>query len=141
VEDGKPIMIVFEDLDATGADFGREDHSAHSVKLSQLLNFFDGVNTPQPGLLVVTTNHPDRFDPALIRPGRVDHIIDMVGLPPSRAIKILHNMLEAAQMEKSSLDAPYWERFGSAVVVQPAAVQQFAQMEIFGRIAKSEDIH
>ena len=42
------------------------------VTLSGLLNAIDGVASQEGRVLVLTTNYPDRLDPALIRPGRVD---------------------------------------------------------------------
>ncbi|KAJ3306346.1 mitochondrial chaperone [Kappamyces sp. JEL0829] len=43
-----------------------------SITLSGLLNILDG-HTLSPGVLIImTSNHPELLDPALIRPGRVD---------------------------------------------------------------------
>jgi len=42
------------------------------VTFSGLLNTLDGVASSEERLVFMTTNHLDRLDPALIRPGRVD---------------------------------------------------------------------
>lgn len=42
------------------------------ISLSGLLNAIDGVASHEGRVLVMTTNHPERLDKALIRPGRVD---------------------------------------------------------------------
>lgn len=42
------------------------------VTFSGLLNAIDGVASADERILFMTTNHVDRLDPALIRPGRVD---------------------------------------------------------------------
>ena len=42
------------------------------LTFSGLLNALDGVAASEERLLFMTTNHVDRLDPALIRPGRVD---------------------------------------------------------------------
>jgi len=44
------------------------------VTLSGLLNFLDGIWSccGEERIIVVTTNHIDRLDPALLRPGRMD---------------------------------------------------------------------
>jgi chaperone BCS1 len=47
------------------------------VSLSGLLNVIDGVASPEGRVLVLTTNHPEKLDPALIRPGRVDMKIQL----------------------------------------------------------------
>ena len=43
-----------------------------SVTFSGLLNALDGVASSEERIIFMTTNHYDRLDPALIRPGRVD---------------------------------------------------------------------
>lgn len=42
------------------------------ISLSGLLNAIDGVATHEGRCLVMTTNHPEKLDAALVRPGRVD---------------------------------------------------------------------
>jgi chaperone BCS1 len=42
------------------------------VSLSGLLNAIDGVASHEGRVLVMTTNHPEQLDAALVRPGRVD---------------------------------------------------------------------
>lgn len=50
--------------------------SAHSgISLSGLLNAIDGVASHEGRVLIMTTNHPELLDPALVRPGRVDQKI------------------------------------------------------------------
>merc|ERR1719473_288930 len=51
--------------------------SAYALKkdklnLAGLLNVLDGVVDTPERLVVMTTNHPDMLDPALVRPGRID---------------------------------------------------------------------
>lgn len=68
-------IVLLEDIDA--AFVTRED-PAHlkaayeglsRVTFSGLLNAIDGVSSAEARLLVMTTNYPERLDPALIRPG------------------------------------------------------------------------
>lgn len=47
-----------------------------SVSFSGLLNAIDGVASHEGRILIMTTNHRDRLDAALIRPGRVDMQIE-----------------------------------------------------------------
>ncbi|OBT39327.1 hypothetical protein VE00_10471 [Pseudogymnoascus sp. WSF 3629] len=45
------------------------------ISLSALLNVLDGVSSQEGRILIMTTNHIDKLDDALIRPGRVDMTI------------------------------------------------------------------
>ncbi|THG96922.1 hypothetical protein EW026_g5002 [Hermanssonia centrifuga] len=49
-----------------------KDDSASTLSLSGLLNSLDGVAAAEGRLLFATTNHIERLDPALSRPGRMD---------------------------------------------------------------------
>lgn len=43
-----------------------------SLTLDDLLNLWDGIRENTGRIMIVTTNHFDRLDPALVRPGRID---------------------------------------------------------------------
>ncbi|XP_021274951.1 AAA-ATPase At5g17760-like isoform X1 [Herrania umbratica] len=51
----------------------------HTLTLSGLLNFIDGLwsSCGDERIIIFTTNHKDRLDPALLRPGRMDMHIHM----------------------------------------------------------------
>ncbi|KAB8292119.1 hypothetical protein EYC80_007864 [Monilinia laxa] len=51
----------------------KNDDDEKGISLSGLLNIIDGVASHEGRVLVMTTNHPEKLDEALIRPGRVDH--------------------------------------------------------------------
>ena len=69
-KDAAPAILVVEDLDSL----------LQRVNVSTFLNLLDGVETVgKAGLmLVATTNHPDKLDPAVNnRPGRFDAVIEI----------------------------------------------------------------
>ena len=45
------------------------------MTFSGILNALDGITTSENQIVILTTNHIENLDPALIRPGRVDHIM------------------------------------------------------------------
>jgi len=48
------------------------DGNSGGITFSGLLNALDGVAAQEGKVLVMTTNHVERLDPALVRPGRID---------------------------------------------------------------------
>ncbi|UWR53664.1 AAA family ATPase [Phaeobacter inhibens] len=67
----KGSLIAIEDVDAVFTQ--REGGEKRSgVSFSGLLNAIDGVAAQEGRALVMTTNHKEKLDPALIRPGRAD---------------------------------------------------------------------
>jgi DNA-binding protein YbaB len=74
----KAAEVKSNELDTFGRLVQNSDDYGKSQKLnlSILLNILDGV-LEQPGrILIMTSNHPEKLDKALIRPGRIDVIVN-----------------------------------------------------------------
>ncbi|KAJ5591978.1 uncharacterized protein N7459_002347 [Penicillium hispanicum] len=66
-------MEVPEDLSDDADQLAPIDASkGDGITLSGLLNVIDGVAASEGRILIMTTNHPEKLDAALLRPGRVD---------------------------------------------------------------------
>lgn len=50
------------------------------VKLGDILNVLDGIIETPGRIIVITSNFPDRIDPALLRPGRIDVQLNLSGV-------------------------------------------------------------
>lgn len=71
----KRTLALLEDVDAAFANRRQTDtdgYSGANVTFSGLLNALDGVASAEERILFLTTNHVERLDEALVRPGRVD---------------------------------------------------------------------
>ena len=55
----------------------KSDNGLTGVTLSGLLNVLDGFHAPDNVLFVMTSNHIEALDPALLRPGRIDYRLYM----------------------------------------------------------------
>jgi DNA polymerase III delta prime subunit len=82
--EGNDLMAaVLNSLTDTGGSGGDKKMSASNkysskydkLDLAGLLNVLDGVVDCPNRILIMTTNHPEKLDAALIRPGRIDKII------------------------------------------------------------------
>ncbi len=86
-EQGKknaPCIIFIDEIDAVGRHRGAGlggGHDEREQTLNQLLVEMDGFESNEGVILVAATNRPDVLDPALLRPGRFDHTVLVVGLP------------------------------------------------------------
>lgn len=47
-------------------------NSNENITLDDILNLWDGIRENTGRIMIITTNHYDKLDPALIRPGRID---------------------------------------------------------------------
>lgn len=71
-------IVLLEDADATFNKRRKTDEEGYTganVTFSGLLNALDGVATGEERIAFLTTNHIDKLDEALIRPGRVDMMV------------------------------------------------------------------
>jgi chaperone BCS1 len=68
----------------------------NALSLSGLLNALDGVAAAEGRLLFATTNHIERLDPALSRPGRMDVWIDFKHATGFQAEGIFRNFFPVA---------------------------------------------
>ena len=62
--------------------------SPDRLTLAGVLNALDGIVDAPGRVIIMTTNHPEKLDPALIRPGRVDRhlLLDFVQAPEAVAM-------------------------------------------------------
>ena len=82
-----PALLVIEDL----------DWLLERIDVSRFLNLLDGLETPEedkPLLLVATTNHPEKLDPAVNnRPGRFDATIEVADPKAELRRRLLERLL------------------------------------------------
>ena len=98
-------IVLIEDIDCAGSSRARaapqqaseaveipaandDDADARGVTKAGLLNALDGITTPDGRIFVMTTNHPELLDAALIRPGRADVVEDFRYLGAAEQVRM-----------------------------------------------------
>lgn len=91
IRERKNDILVFDDIDChdfTGNRCAKDDVDAWTsdkklseqpkdyVRLDTFLDVLDGYCYLEGCIVIMTTNHIEKLDPAIVRPGRIDHIID-----------------------------------------------------------------
>lgn len=88
VEFGKmyqnPACVVFcEDID-------RATSGERNIRMDDILNVIDGIDTKQSNIMtVLTTNHLEDINPAMLRPGRLDAVIEITAPDAKAAQRLL----------------------------------------------------
>ncbi|KAF4973134.1 hypothetical protein FSARC_478 [Fusarium sarcochroum] len=99
----RSCLVLLEDIDAAGLTDKRKKPEPEEagpgkparrepISLSGLLNVIDGVGAQEGRVLVMTSNHTENIDPALLRPGRVDFSVEF-GLASSETITQLFELM------------------------------------------------
>ncbi|KAL1565102.1 hypothetical protein AAHA92_07363 [Salvia divinorum] len=99
-------ILVVEDIDAsidlterklktTSSSMHPFHQPGHKVTLSGLLNFLDGLwsSIGDERIIIFTTNHKEKLDPALLRPGRMDVHVHMSYCNPCGLRLLVSNYL------------------------------------------------
>ncbi|GAB7360705.1 hypothetical protein MBLNU230_g0582t1 [Neophaeotheca triangularis] len=75
------------------------------ISLSGLLNAIDGVATHEGRVLIMTTNHPEKLDSALIRPGRIDRRVQFRLALPAQVSELFLRMYATPSSASAPTDA------------------------------------
>jgi chaperone BCS1 len=106
-------LLLIEDVDCVfKAERTTTDQTG--VTLSGLLNALDGVSSREGRVLFLTTNHPERLDPALVRPGRVDRKVELGHATADQARRLFLWFYQGCGVSESELEA-LADRFAAQV--------------------------
>lgn len=103
--------VLLEDIDAAGASLSRQSDSEDSdnekgtprktgLSTSGLLNTLDGVTSHEGRIVIMTTNHAERLDEAVVRPGRVDVRVEFQLADESVITELFYFMLGKSTVER-----------------------------------------
>ena len=100
-KDGDPIKALLECL-FNGDDkaisgptmaLGALKPTRDRLDLSGILNVLDGVVDSPGRIVIMTTNHPEKLDPALIRPGRINFAIELTYMTPEPLCELIEHLM------------------------------------------------
>lgn len=81
----------------------KNNSSDKTITLSDILNIIDGINETPGRILIISSNHYDKLDPALVRPGRIDHHIILENASEETIREIYYNYFNKLLSEKIKL--------------------------------------
>lgn len=93
-------IILIEDIDAIFLERASVQAQRCRVSFSGLLNALDGVRSQEGRVLIMTTNHPEKLDPALLRPGRADLKIELNNASVMQLQKMYHKFFPDSTKEQ-----------------------------------------
>jgi transitional endoplasmic reticulum ATPase len=141
-----PCIIFFDEIDALvpARDAGGSDAHVAERVLSQFLAELDGVEELKGVLFLGATNRPDMLDPAILRPGRFDQIVE-ISLPDEQSRREIFevHLRNKPLTPGVSIDrlAGATEEFSGAEIegICTRAALRAVRRAVAGRIGKPED--
>ena len=130
-KDGDPIKALLECL-FNGDDkaisgptmaLGALKPTRDRLDLSGILNVLDGVVDTPDRILIMTTNHPEKLDPALVRPGRVDVRLRLGYVQRTEARQMVEHYVLRRPMDARE-DGVFSQAWDASRDVTPAELEQ-----------------
>lgn len=87
--DGNSSILLLEDIDCIYVDRQNATNNSN-ISFSALLNVLDGVVRSKGLITIITSNHIGKLDPALLRPGRIDMMIEFTAINREQFIGFLN---------------------------------------------------
>lgn len=95
-------IVLIEDIDCVFVQRQGADDKTNRLTFSGLLNALDGICAGEGRILFATTNHLERLDPALIRPGRIDRRVHIGPASRNQLSRIYRNFYPQADPLKAT---------------------------------------
>lgn len=131
-----PAFLVFEDIDALFEQ--RERKCSGALTFSGLLNTLDGIMSHNGLEIFITTNYIHKLDSALIRPGRIDFILNFT-YAIEEQIKKMFKRITTATNEETNY---FYDKFNELNTnITMAEFQQFLLPYIDNPMAATENIY
>eukprot|EP01080_Neovahlkampfia_damariscottae_P011604 gene11604-4847_t len=102
----KDSIILLEDIDSIFVERNSVVQGMKKVSFSGLLNALDGIASQEGRITVMTTNHIEKLDPALLRPGRCDVKLEFKKATHDQ----IKNLFMRFYPEKSQLSSKFLEK-------------------------------
>jgi predicted AAA+ superfamily ATPase len=110
--DPKTVLLL-EDIDCLFEK--RASVETPSFTFSNLLNILDGVLFKHGLIVFITTNHPEKLDPALLRQGRTDLIVELNYPSRTEIEKLFRDMLGAKHYATAEATTDAFKTFYAAI--------------------------
>ncbi|KAI8477177.1 MAG: hypothetical protein J3K34DRAFT_515857 [Monoraphidium minutum] len=113
-----------------------------ALNLAGLLNALDGVVDTPGRIVVFTSNHPERLDPALVRPGRINRKIYMGHMAAAEAAEMLRHWFGGGALEEGGPDAGRFAAAWADGALSPAALESMcAEHDDMGGLLAALEAH
>lgn len=123
----QPAVVFVEDVDS---------ESRKDADMRKMLEAFDGITSKHTDIIcVLTTNHPDKIHPGMLRPGRMDAVITFGGLDEA-GVEALFKRVTGDRLD-GDVD---WAKVHNAVVeFPPAYLKEVANRAVLYQVASGTE--
>jgi hypothetical protein len=89
--DKYPFLINDTNVDLDSSEL-KEENVNHKLLFGKMINALDGVMSHDDRIIIMTTNHIEKFSPVFLRPGRIDLMLEIGYVVPEVFRKFFYDM-------------------------------------------------
>lgn len=131
----QPAVVFFEDIDVLA-----DSDSQKNGTVSRLLDIFDGMDAKHNDVMVVlTTNHVEKIHKGMMRPGRIDAVIEIGALDAAGIEKMAENRIGTENIGDVDWEAVYNAMEGYMPAFVNEALKRVVLYHENGDVFETED--
>jgi len=121
----KPSIVFFDEIEALFTVRGMMDTAGvHKNIIAQILSEMDGLMKLRDVFVIGATNRADMVDPALLRPGRFDEIIEIPRPDPVAAEEILKIYIQEDVPVGEELETQHGSREAALIALRKYVIEE-----------------
>lgn len=118
-------ILVMEDIDALFQERKKNDDQRVKISFSGLLNSLDGLCFKSGQIVIMTTNHKLYLDPALIRAGRIDYVMNFTNITKEQVKSMYLKFMYITDTDDKQFDE-FWNSYVNIDVnITTSILQQY----------------
>jgi len=134
-----PAIIFFDEFDSISKSRGAGLNDSSEKIVNQLLTELDGVEELEKVMIIAATNRPDLIDAALLRPGRIEGLVELQDPDKETRKKIFEVHVKNMPLDKSVKITDYVDKTDGWNGADIEAICRNAGVNAIKRIYKNKD--
>jgi chaperone BCS1 len=133
------ILQAVCDINETGTTSVTTSTKEQPITLDDILNLWDGIRETPGRILIISSNHYDKLDPALVRPGRIDITHELSNASHSTISEIYLHLFDN-KIDKTKLENVK-EYFYSPAELINIYVSNKNEIDFMNRLMKNQKVN
>lgn len=134
-----PAIIFFDEFDSISKARGSSFNDSTEKIVNQLLTELDGVEELEKVVVIAATNRKDLIDPAILRPGRIDSIVELE-IPDKKTREAIFNVHTSKMpLSKEIKISEYIDRTDGWTGAEIEALAREAGMNAIRKVYKEKE--
>ncbi len=134
-----PAIIFFDEFDSISKARGSSFNDSTEKIVNQLLTELDGVEELEKVVIIAATNRKDLIDPAILRPGRIDSIVELE-IPDKKTREAIFNVhVSKMPLSKEIKISEYVDRTEGWTGAEIEAIAREAGMSAIRKVYKEKE--